>query len=77
MLDETAQRNLLSAIDIAISKTIDAYNIAWEAGDTELANLARARVTELQTLRDAVRARPTRPARWQFARSRRGDARPR
>jgi hypothetical protein len=77
VLDETAKRNLLSAIDVAISRAIDAYNIAWEAADTEIANMARGRVTDLQELRDAVRARPTRPARWQFARSPRGDARSR
>ena len=77
MLDETAQQKLLAAVDIAVSKAIDAYNIVSEAGDEELAALARAQVTGLKEFRADVVARPTRPARWLFARSPRGDARPR
>jgi hypothetical protein len=77
MIDETAHSNLLAALDVAVSKCIDAYNIAAEAGETELAEQARACVDDLKSLRDSVRVHPTRPARWMFARSRRGDARPR
>lgn|GEM_PF-5490001 len=77
MLDETAHQKLLAALDGAISRCIDAFNIASEAEDTELAGMARARVAELKTFREAVLARPTRPARWKFARTPRGDARSR
>ncbi len=77
MLDETAHQKLLAALDGAISRCIDAFNIASEAEDAELAAMARARVVELQAFRDTVLARPTRPARWKFARTPRGDARSR
>ena len=76
MLDETAHANLLAAIDAAISRCIDAFNIASEGGDAELAEAARARVNGLKAFREEVSARPTRPARWMQAHSRRGDARP-
>jgi len=76
-MDETAHQKMLAAIDVAISRCIDAYNIAGEAGEDELAQAARARVEELKEFRQTVLARPTRPARWMFARSRRGDSRPR
>jgi hypothetical protein len=75
VLDETAHANLLAAIDAAISRCIDAFNIASEAGDAELAEAAHARVNELKAFRIVALARPTRPARWMQARSRRGDAR--
>jgi len=77
VLDESAHQKLLGAIDAAVSRCIDAYNIASEAGEAELAAMARARVDELKAFREAVLARPTRPARWMFARSPRGDARSR
>ena len=77
MLDEPAHQNMLQAIDVAISRCIDAFNIAAEAGDTELAEAARVEIESLKGLRQTALARPTRPARWMFARSRRGDARPR
>jgi hypothetical protein len=77
VLDETAHQSLLSAVDVAISRCVDAFNIASEAGDLELAESARARVMDLKVFRETVVARPTRPARWQYGRSRRGDARPR
>jgi hypothetical protein len=77
VLDETAHQSLLAAIDVAISRCVDAYNIASEAGEEELAEAARVQVTELKAFREAVRERPTRRARWQFGRSPRGDARSR
>ena len=77
MLDETAHQKLLAAIDVAVSKAIDAYNLASEAGDDELADLARAQVDQLKAFREIARARPTRRARWLSARSPRGDARAR
>ena len=77
MLDETAHANLLAALDAAISRCIDAFNIASEGGDAELANGSRARVNELEAFRLEAARRPSRPARWLQARLRRGDARPR
>ena len=77
MLDETAHQKLMAAIDVAVSKAIDVYNIASEAGDEQLAALAQEQVHQLKALRDAASARPTRKARWLQARTPRGDARPR
>jgi hypothetical protein len=77
VLDETAHKSLLAAIDVAISKCVDAFNIASEAGDPELTESARAQVTALKAFREAALARPTRAGRWQFGRSPRGDARSR
>jgi hypothetical protein len=48
VLDETAHQSLLAAIDMAISRCIDAYNIASEADEQELAEGARTQVTELK-----------------------------
>ncbi len=75
MLDESAHQSLLTAIDVAISKCIDAYNIASEADDQELAEAARTQVTQLKELRATVVSRPTRRGRWRYGRSPRGDAR--
>lgn len=77
MLDETAHQSLMAAIDVAISRCVDAYNIASEGDEEELADTARARITELQAFRALASASPTRRARWQFGRSPRGDARSR
>ena len=77
MLDETAHQSLLTALDVAISKCVDAFNMASEAGEQALAESARACITDLKTLRAAVQARPSRPARWKNVRSPRGDARSR
>jgi hypothetical protein len=77
VLDETAHRSLIAALDVAISRCVDAFNIASEAGELELAERARSQVNELQAFREAVANSPTRRARWQFGRSPRGDARSR
>ena len=77
MLDETAHQSLIAALDMAISRCVDAFNIASEGGEDELAQRARIQVTELKALREAALSHPTRRARWQFGRSPRGDARPR
>lgn len=77
VLDETAHTSLLTAIDMAIGRCIDAFNIASEAGDQELADEARACVADLKALRQSAGSRPTRPARWMNVRTPRGDARPR
>ena len=77
MLDEAAHKNVLAALDAAISRCIDAFNIASEAGDTDIAEGARTKVNSLKAFRDEVARRPTRPARWMQARNPRGDARQR
>jgi hypothetical protein len=77
VLDETAQQSLIAAIDMAISRCVDAFNISSEGGEHELAERARANVSELKAFREAARAHPTRRTRWQFGRSPRGDARSR
>ena len=76
MLDEAAHTNVLAALDVAISRCIDAFNMASESGERDLAEEARDCIEHLRDLRDAVRTSPTRPARWKFARTPRGDARP-
>jgi hypothetical protein len=75
VLDETAHQSLLTALDVAISKCVDAFNMAWEADERALAEGARACMTDLKRLREAVRDHPTRPARWKNVRSPRGDSR--
>jgi hypothetical protein len=77
VLDETAHQSLIAAIDVATSRCVDAFNIASESDDLELAEGARTLVMELKAFRKTVMVRPTRPARWQFGRSPRGDARSR
>ena len=77
VLDETAHQSSMAAIDVAISRCVDAYNIASEGGEDELAASARARIVDLQAFRARASASPTRRARWQFGRTPRGDARSR
>lgn len=77
VLDESAHQSLIAALDVAISRCVDAFNIASEGDEPELAERARLQVTELKALRDLVLARPTRRGRWQFGRSPCGDARSR
>ena len=77
MLDETAHQSLIAAIDVAISRCVDAFNIASEGGEQGLADSAGIQVTELKAFREAASALPTRRSRWQFGRVPRGDARPR
>ena len=43
MLDESAQQSLIAALDVAISRGVDVFNIASEAGEFELAEQARTR----------------------------------
>jgi hypothetical protein len=77
VLDETAQQRLIAAIDVAISRCVDAYNIASESDEPELAESVRVQITELKAFRETALSRPTRRPRWQFGRSPRGDARSR
>jgi hypothetical protein len=77
VLDETAQQRLIAAIDVAISRCVDAYNIASESDEPELAERVRVEISELKAFRETALSRPTRRPRWQFGRSPRGDARSR
>jgi hypothetical protein len=77
VLDETAHQSLISAIDVAISRCVDAFNISSEGGELELAEKARLQVIELKALRALALACPNRRPRWQFGRTPRGDARTR
>jgi hypothetical protein len=65
----------MAAIDVAISRCIDAFNIAAETGDEELTEQARACVERLQAFRDHTAACPTRASRWMHARPPRGESR--
>jgi hypothetical protein len=77
VLDETAHQSLIAALDVAISRCVDAFNISSEAEEQELAERARAQMNELKAFREVVMAHPVRRGRWQFGRSPRGDARSR
>jgi hypothetical protein len=77
VLDETAQQRLIAAIDVAISRCVDAYNIVSESDEPELAERVRVEISELKAFRETALSRPTRRPRWQFGRSPRGDARSR
>jgi hypothetical protein len=77
VLDETAHQSMIAAIDVAISRSVDTFNIASESEEPELAEKARVLVNELKAFREAVMAHPVRRGRWQFGRSPRGDARSR
>ena len=74
MLREAEVARLVSAIDTAVSRAIDAFNVAAETGDEELVAEARACVERLKDFRDVTAARPTRASRWMHARPPRGDS---
>ena len=58
MLDETAQQSLIAAIDVAISRCVDAFNIASESDEPELAERVRVQLTELKAFRETALSRP-------------------
>jgi hypothetical protein len=64
----------MAAIDTAVSKAIDAYNIAAETGDEFLTAEAQACVERLKSFRDLTAAQPTRASRWMRARPPRGES---
>jgi hypothetical protein len=74
VLREAELARLLTAIDTAVSRAIDAYNIASETGDDELTSEARACVERLQAFRELSAAQPTRASRWMHGRPPRGEA---
>jgi hypothetical protein len=74
VLREAELSRLLVAIDTAVSRSIDAFNIAAETGDEELTAEARACVERLKAFRDSAAARPIRASRWMHGRPPRGDS---
>lgn len=74
MLRDAEQTRLITAIDTAVSKAIDAYNIAAETGDEFLAAEAQACVERLKSFRELTAAQPARASRWMRARPPRGES---
>jgi hypothetical protein len=74
MLRDAELARLVSAIDTAVSRSIDAYNIAAETEDEELMAEARACVEQLKAFREFTAARPTKASRWMHARPPRGES---
>jgi len=74
MLREVELARLLTAIDAAVSKSIDAFNVATETGDAELTDQARRCVESLEAFREFAAAQPTRASRWMHARPPRGES---
>jgi hypothetical protein len=74
MLREAELARLVTAIDTAVSRAIDAFNIAGETGDEKLTAEARACVERLKAFRELTAAEPTRASRWMHARPPRGES---
>jgi hypothetical protein len=74
VLREAELAQLLTAIDTAVSRAIDAFNIASETGDEELTAEARACVEQLKAFRQLCAGQPTRASRWMRARPPRGES---
>jgi hypothetical protein len=74
MLREAELARLVTAIDTAVSRAIDVYNIAAETGDEELTAEARACVEYLKDFRERTAAQPSRASRWMRARPPRGES---
>ncbi len=74
MLREAELARLLAAIDVAVSRAIDAFNVAAETEDEELTAEARACVERLKAFRATTAARPSRASRWMHGRPPRGDS---
>jgi hypothetical protein len=74
MLRDAEQAQLLAAIDTAVSRCIDAFNVAAETEDEELTSEARACVDRLKAFRELTAAQPARASRWMRARPPRGDS---
>jgi hypothetical protein len=74
VLRDAEQAQLLVAIDTAVSRCIDAFNVAAETEDEELTAEARACVERLKAFREFTAAQPTRASRWMRARPPRWDS---
>jgi hypothetical protein len=74
VLRDAELARLVTAIDTAVSRAIDAFNIAAETGDEELMAEARACVERLKAFREFSAGRPTKASRWMRARPPRGES---
>jgi len=74
VLREAELARLIAAVDTAVSRAIDAFNIAAETEDAELTAEARACVERLKAFRELTAAQPARASRWMHARPPRGDS---
>jgi hypothetical protein len=74
VLREAELARLLTSIDTAVSRCIDAYNVAAETEDEALMSEARACVERLKAFRELAAAQPTRASRWMHARPPRGES---
>jgi hypothetical protein len=74
VLREAELARLVTAIDTAVSRAIDAFNIAAETEDEQLTAEAQACVDRLKAFREFTAAQPTRASRWMHARPPRGDS---
>jgi hypothetical protein len=74
VLREAELARLLTAIDTAVSRSIDAFNVAAETEDENLTAEARACVERLKAFREFAAAQPTRASRWMHARPHRGES---
>jgi hypothetical protein len=74
VLREAELARLLAAIDVAVSRSIDVFNIAGETGDVELMEQARGCVEQLKAFREVTAAQPTKASRWMHARPPRGES---
>jgi len=74
VLREAELARLLTAIDTAVSRAIDAYNIAAETEEAELTAEAAACIERLKAFRELTAAQPARASRWMRARPPRGDS---
>ena len=74
VLRDAELARLLTAIDAAVSRAIDVYNVAAETGDEDLTNEARACLEHLRSYREVAAAKPTRASRWMRARPPRGES---
>jgi hypothetical protein len=71
---EAELARLVTAIDTALSRAIDVYNIAAETGDEALTAEAKDCVERLKAFRELAAAQPTRASRWMHARPPRGES---
>jgi len=74
VLRDAELARLVTAIDTAVSRCIDTFNIAAEIGDEELMEEARACVEKLKAFREFSAGQPTRASRWMRARPPRGES---
>jgi hypothetical protein len=74
MMREAELARLLTTIDAAVSRCIDAFNVAAETEDPELTAEAQALVERMKAFRELAAGRPTKASRWMHARPPRGES---